>query len=141
VRAWDDESQERHSPQGVSVRSPKSQLLLCRDLPRSTFLGLLRDAALLVGNSSAGIIEAASFGTPVVDIGRRQEGRERSRNVIHVANSGAQIRSAVARVWKNGQPRRSVAANVYGAGGAAIRVATTLARLDLERHRRKLITF
>ena len=48
------------------------------NVSRDIFLGLLRDAAVLIGNSSSGIIEAASFGTPVVDIGPRQEGRERA---------------------------------------------------------------
>ena len=52
-----------------------------RDIPRPLFLGLLRDAAVLAGNSSSGIIEAASFGTPVLDIGHRQMGRERGENV------------------------------------------------------------
>ena len=60
------------------------RLAVRRDLPRRIFLGLLRDAALLIGNSSSGIIEAASFGTPVLDIGSRQAGRERGDNVHHV---------------------------------------------------------
>ncbi len=55
-----------------------------RDIPRARFLGVMRDAAVLIGNSSSGIIEAASFGTPVIDIGPRQLGRESSRNVTHV---------------------------------------------------------
>ena len=46
---------------------------------------LLRECAVLVGNSSSGIIEAASFDTPVVNIGDRQRGRERGANVIDVA--------------------------------------------------------
>src|SRR5260221_11439400 len=58
-----------------------------RDLPRGVFLALLRDAAVLLGNSSSGIIEAASFGTPVIDVGPRQAGREHGINVTHVPYS------------------------------------------------------
>lgn len=54
------------------------------DLPRPRFLGLLRAAGVLIGNSSAGIIEAPSLGVAVVDIGPRQGGRVRSRSITHV---------------------------------------------------------
>ena len=60
-------------------RGRDENVIFCRDLPRGMFLGLLRDAAALIGNSSAGIIEAASFGTPVLDLGPRQTGREAQR--------------------------------------------------------------
>jgi hypothetical protein len=65
VRCWDEQGGD-------------SRIITCRNADRPQFLGLLRDASVLVGNSSAGIIEAASFGTPVIDIGPRQLGRERS---------------------------------------------------------------
>ena len=75
-----------------------------KDLPRPMFLGLLRDAAVLVGNSSSGIIEAASFGTPVVDIGPRQAGREHGANVAHVGYSEADIRKVLVKIWNKGRP-------------------------------------
>lgn len=90
-------------------------------LDRSRFLGLLRDAALLAGNSSAGIIEAAGFRTPVIDIGPRQLGRECAKDVRHVDYSG--VRGAAARIWNHGWPRRSRGRNPYhtnGRAGAAI---------------------
>jgi UDP-N-acetylglucosamine 2-epimerase len=103
---------------------------------------LLRDAAVLVGNSSSGIIEAASFGTPVVDIGPRQAGRERSGNVVNVPPSAAKIRRAVANVWRNGRPARFRGANVYGGDGAGRRIASVLARLSVnDRLLRKLIVY
>jgi len=70
ARCWDDLPDDPH-------------VIRRRDLPRAVFLGLLRDAAALVGNSSSGIIEAQSFGTPVLDVGSRQAGRERGQNVAH----------------------------------------------------------
>src|SRR3954468_2487669 len=82
------------------------RFIIRRDVPRPVFLGLMRDAAVLVGNSSSGIIEAASFGTPVVDVGPRQAGRERGGNVTSVPFTAAAIGRALRRVWNNGRPRR-----------------------------------
>jgi hypothetical protein len=58
-------------------------------LPRHLFIGLLKrirglPGAMLVGNSSAGLIEAAAIGIPVVNVGRRQAGRERAPHAIDV---------------------------------------------------------
>ena len=116
-----------------------------RDLPRQAFLGLLRDAAFLVGNSSSGIIEAASFGTPVLDVGPRQRGRERSGNVTHVQDpltNPTPLRQAVARAWNSGSPSRWAGGNVYGGAGTADRIADVLATAELDaRLRRKLIAY
>jgi GDP/UDP-N,N'-diacetylbacillosamine 2-epimerase (hydrolysing) len=111
IRAWEGVRDER-----VTVRA---------DVPRHLFLALMRDAAVMVGNSSAGIIEAASFGTPVVDIGPRQLGRERSRNCIHVDYDPSAITAAI----RNAKP--SSAPNVYGSGGAARIITDHLAAIDL----------
>ena len=112
------------------------------DIPRADFLGLLRDAAFLIGNSSSGIIEAASFHTPVIDVGNRQKGRERSSNVRHASFDPSSIRSAIAAVWRNGQPRPLKCHNVYGSGGASKRVSGILSTVTLDdRLRRKLIAY
>jgi UDP-N-acetylglucosamine 2-epimerase len=103
--------------------------LLCRDLPRRLFLGLLRDAAVVVGNSSSGIIEAASFHVPAVDIGPRQAGRQRSRNVVHCGYEPAAIRRHLQRIWNKGRPRRLRCRNVYGGGKAGERLADSLGGL------------
>ena len=115
--------------------------LVRRDMPRPLFLALLRDAAVLVGNSSSGIIEAASFGTPVLDIGDRQMGRERGENVAHAPINERAIARSLGRIWRGGKPIRFPARNVYGAGGAGQRIATTLARIPSEKFRRKLVAF
>jgi GDP/UDP-N,N'-diacetylbacillosamine 2-epimerase (hydrolysing) len=97
---------------------------------------------VLVGNSSSGIIEAASFGTPVVDVGMRQAGRERSRNVVTVPVRVAPIRQALTKVWRGGRPVRFRGANVYGGGGAGERIAAILGRLSVDdRLMRKLIAY
>jgi GDP/UDP-N,N'-diacetylbacillosamine 2-epimerase (hydrolysing) len=129
LRAWEGAGRRR-------------DCVVWRNLPRGQFLGMLSQAAMLVGNSSAGIIEAASFGTPVIDVGPRQMGRECAKNVCHVSYEGPEILKAVARVWHGGHPRRWRGENVYGADGAGRRIAAVLGRVSLDRLRTpKLITF
>jgi len=65
------------------------------DLHPRDFIALLRHTACLVGNSSSGIKEASFFGTPVVNIGTRQEGRTRAGNVRDVGYDTASIRRAI----------------------------------------------
>jgi UDP-N-acetylglucosamine 2-epimerase len=135
IRRWNELRESNHP-----------RFIIRRDVPRATFLALMRDAAVLVGNSSSGIIEAASFGTPVVDIGARQTGRERSSNVTNVPFDLGAIRVALSDVWNGGTPRRSTARNVYGGGsrtaGPGARIAESLGRMDVTgRVLRKLIAY
>lgn len=128
IRAWEGVKDDR--------------VILRRDVPRRIFLALMRDAAVLVGNSSSGIIEAASFGTPVVDIGPRQAGRERGANVINVPYQSARIKAALSRLWNEGKPRRFTSGNIYGGGGAARIIASTLSRVRIDdRLLRKVIAY
>jgi len=118
------------------------RFLVRRDVPRGVFLGVLRDAAVLVGNSSSGIIEAASFGTAVVDIGPRQAGRERSGNVIHCEYDPSVMRGILRGIWGGGRARRMRCRNVYGGDGAGARMADILAQAELgPRLLRKLIRY
>jgi GDP/UDP-N,N'-diacetylbacillosamine 2-epimerase (hydrolysing) len=112
------------------------------NVSRDIFLGLLRDAAVLIGNSSSGIIEAASFGAPVVDIGPRQEGRERGGNVVHVDYSRNAIRAAIKKIWNFGRAKRFARSNIYGNGHTAEKIAIVLDSIPLdEQLRRKLIAY
>jgi GDP/UDP-N,N'-diacetylbacillosamine 2-epimerase (hydrolysing) len=90
---------------------------------RELFVSALRHCGVLAGNSSAGIIEAASFGTPVVNIGDRQRLRERNPNVIDVAPDTQAIERAVrAAVGRGKWP----CDNLWGDGKAGERIATLL---------------
>lgn len=101
-----------------------------RSLERQAYLRLLIDADVLIGNSSSGIIEAATAGTPVVDIGPRQEGRERSgKSVIHCDESQTAIRQAIARALRL-RPIMG-APSVYGDGRAGQRIARLLTTVPL----------
>ncbi len=113
-----------------------------QNLIREAFLGLLREAAVLIGNSSSGIIEAASFGTPVIDVGPRQSGRERGANVLTVPFKRSALNSALKKIWNTGRPRRFPRRNIYGAGDTSKKIAKVLASVPLnEKLQRKLIAY
>jgi UDP-N-acetylglucosamine 2-epimerase (non-hydrolysing)/GDP/UDP-N,N'-diacetylbacillosamine 2-epimerase (hydrolysing) len=113
-------------------------------LPRAAYLGLMAAADVMVGNSSSGVIEAASLDLPVVDVGPRQEGRERAAHTLRVPHERAAIRSAVERCLTDEAFRRQVAdcENPYDRGGAGENVADRLATADLDdRLLRKRLTY
>ena len=97
-----------------------------------TYLSLLQFLAALVGNSSSGIMEAASFKLPAVNVGIRQNGRERGRNVLDCAADRAEIKNAVASALSS-TFRASLDGlkNPYGDGHAAERIADILSSADL----------
>jgi UDP-N-acetylglucosamine 2-epimerase (non-hydrolysing)/GDP/UDP-N,N'-diacetylbacillosamine 2-epimerase (hydrolysing) len=118
------------------------RFIVRRDLPRPVFLGLLRDAAMLVGNSSSGIIEAASFRTPVIDVGPRQLGRQRCEDVRNVPYRQSAIAAVAARIWNAGRPRRGKNRNPYAGHNAGEAVARVLKRLVIDRRLlRKIISY
>jgi UDP-hydrolysing UDP-N-acetyl-D-glucosamine 2-epimerase len=104
------------------------------NLEAVVYWSLLRCADLLIGNSSTGIMEAASFALPVVNVGMRQQGRERARNVVDAPAEGDAIRAAVERVLSPGF-RKSLTgmSNPYGDGTAAVTIARILTTASLDR--------
>ena len=101
-----------------------------KHLQRNFFCTAMRHCAVLVGNSSAGIIEAASFGTPVVNVGDRQRLRQRNANVVDVQAQTATIRLAIQMALRHGKWSCD---NVYGDGFAGRRMREGLISLQLER--------
>ncbi len=93
-------------------------------LQRPAFLAALRHADVLVGNSSAGIIEAASVGTPVVNIGNRQRARERNLNTVDCRAEREAIAVALAQQLAHGAYPQ---ANRYGNGHAGAKITELLA--------------
>jgi UDP-N-acetylglucosamine 2-epimerase (non-hydrolysing)/GDP/UDP-N,N'-diacetylbacillosamine 2-epimerase (hydrolysing) len=86
----------------------------------------------MVGNSSSGIIEAASFHLPVVNIGTRQAGRVRSANVIDVGYSKEEIARGIQTALSS-DFRHSIAEvqNPYGNGGAAEKIVSILKSVEI----------
>ena len=97
-----------------------------------TYWSLLRNVDVLAGNSSSGIMETASFALPTVNIGLRQKGRERARNVLDAAPEAASISEAIARA-RSRDFRQSLAGmeNPYGDGHAAGKIVEVLTSVSL----------
>jgi UDP-hydrolysing UDP-N-acetyl-D-glucosamine 2-epimerase len=96
------------------------------------YFDALRICAAMVGNSSSGIIEAASFGLPVVNIGTRQDGRVRAANVIDVGYGRAEIAAAILRALSLDFRSRLVGiVNPYGVGNAAERIINKIKSIPL----------
>lgn len=119
---------------GEAIRAVLADLPLgfqvVNHLRREDFCRWLAVADVMLGNSSSGIIEAASFHTPVVNVGDRQIGRERSGNVVDVDVDAPAIRDALTQTLTCG---RVFVKNVYGDGAAGIRITELLERLPLNR--------
>lgn len=116
-----------HDPGRDDVLAAMGHRTLITHLPRPQFIGVLRRAACLIGNSSAGLIEAAALGVPVVNVGPRQSGRERAGNVIDVADAS---RDGLRRALEEALMRSRDTAHPYGDGHAGARIASILASMS-----------
>lgn len=103
---------------------PLSNFHFFRSLPPEEFNRLMARASAIIGNSSAAIRECAYLGTPAVNIGSRQTGRERGPNVIDVDYDRAAIRSALCAQLEHGHYTTSM---IYGDGSAGKKIAEMLA--------------
>jgi UDP-hydrolysing UDP-N-acetyl-D-glucosamine 2-epimerase len=88
------------------------------------YANALRHAAVMVGNSSSGVIEAGLFGLPVINVGDRQKGRERGDNVIDVENVGDAVGRALDKL--GAKPSPVAESSPYGDGKSGPRVADVL---------------
>ncbi len=96
------------------------------------YFSLMSCAAAMVGNSSSGLVEAPSFELPVVNIGTRQAGRVRAKNVIDVGYSRSAITGALAEaVSREFRASLKGIPNPYGAGGAAGIITRRLKEIEL----------
>lgn len=108
-----------------------------KNFPIETYIRLMLSCACVVGNSSAPIREGAFLGVPAVNIGTRQTGRDRGKNVVDVDYDRRQIIAAIRRQLAHG---RYPSDHLYGDGGAGARVADVLARVPLQVQKRLLFT-
>ncbi len=112
--------------------STRSDARLNVNLDSVTYWSLLRQVALLIGNSSSGIMEAASFALPVVNVGFRQKGRERARNVLDAEPDTKAILAKIAKAISR-EFRDSLAGmtNPYGDGHASEKIVQVLTTVPL----------
>lgn len=111
---------EKHNPKWLH---------LFKNLPTSIYIHMLNTVSCLVGNSSSGLRDAAFVGTPVVNIGTRQQKRMHGPNVINTANDADEILNAISQQLENGRYQSS---DIYGDGHAGKKIASCLAVFDSE---------
>jgi len=112
--------------------SPREAAHVFVNLDALTYWSLLKQVDVLAGNSSSGIMESASFALPTVNIGLRQQGRERARNVIDAAPNARAILHAIATA-KSPEFRRELQGmtNPYGEGVASEKIVEVLTTVPL----------
>ena len=109
----------------------KKKFKIFKNLKREHFIFLLRNARILVGNSSCGILEAASFKLPVINIGNRQKGRLQSKNIINTGYSSKEIIKAIKVIQKSKKYKKDLSKckNLYGDGKSSIRIVNILKKM------------
>ena len=113
---------------------------LIRHVPRSIYLGLLKRCRALVGNSSSGLIEASRLNVSVINVGPRQMGRERGRNVVDVDYDRKAIARAVANACRSKKRKGRLlqgAGSIYGSGHSGREIASVLARVEIDQSLRQ----
>lgn len=115
----------------IQQQAPQ-QFHLVKSLGQQGYLSAMQHCALVLGNSSSGIIEAASFKKPVVNIGERQRGRVTAHNVVHVECEQQAILQAI-ETASSGSFQQSLAdlRNPYGEGQTAQKIVQHLKSLPL----------
>jgi GDP/UDP-N,N'-diacetylbacillosamine 2-epimerase (hydrolysing) len=105
-----------------------------KNFPRLEFVNLMRRASCLLGNSSAGILEAPLLKLPVVNVGNRQRGRLHAENVQFVPHEKEQIIKALQLAIYDEPYRKTVAScvNPYGDGKSSARIAHALASVSID---------
>ena len=125
----------------TGIRAFREQHLLpnvhfFKNMEGTDFLQLLQHCNCLIGNSSVGIRECAFLGVPVVNIGSRQNRRDRGGNSVDVDYSQEQIETAIKNSVQKG---KTTSSNIYGDGNAGTQIAELLTQLPLQFH--KTITY
>ena len=107
---------------------------MLENVEREAYLKLLANAAVLVGNSSSGILEAPSFRIPVVNIGNRQRGRPQAENLLNCGYSTSEIAATIDKALNDGVYREAAAraVNLYGDGQSAPRICEILRDIPLD---------
>ena len=111
----------------------QKNIYVFKNLKEYIYLSLMKNADFMIGNSSAGIREAPSFGTPAINIGTRQNGRLRALNVIDVKNNKKEINRAILKCMNNKLFLKKLKKinNPYGDGKASKRIISILKKIDI----------
>ena len=107
---------------------PEARIHVFKNLPIPLYVRLMKHTACLVGNSSSGIREGAFIGTPCVNVGTRQNGRERGQNVRDVPDNADAIYEAIRYQLDHGT---YTSEPIYGDGHAGIKIADVLSKAEV----------
>ncbi|XP_014907095.1 bifunctional UDP-N-acetylglucosamine 2-epimerase/N-acetylmannosamine kinase isoform X3 [Poecilia latipinna] len=110
-----------------------------KHIPFEQFIQLLSHAGCMIGNSSCGVREAGAFGTPVINLGTRQTGRETGENVLHVRDADTHNKIYHALELQFG--KRYPGSKIYGDGNAVPRILKFLSSIDLDEPLQKTFCF
>lgn len=112
----------------IIYKNITSNILLFENFERKKFLGLIENCQFLIGNSSSGILEAPSFKIPVINLGRRQYGRLRAKNIIDVPKiSKKNIMKAIKNLNSiNFKDKLKRCSNPYGDGNSSKKIINFL---------------
>ena len=113
------------------LKNVKQNNRIFENFPRKHFLQIMKNSLAIIGNSSAGIIEAPSFSLPAVNIGRRQNKRHRAKNVIDVKKfEKSKIVKAINQASSKKFIRKiSKIINPYGEGNSSLRIVKELKKM------------
>ncbi|XP_063074307.1 bifunctional UDP-N-acetylglucosamine 2-epimerase/N-acetylmannosamine kinase isoform X2 [Engraulis encrasicolus] len=110
-----------------------------KHVPFEQFIQLVAHAGCMIGNSSCGVREAGAFGTPVINLGTRQTGRETGENVLHVRDADTQNKIYHALELQFG--KRYPGSKIYGDGNAVPRILKFLQSINLDEPLQKSFCF
>ncbi|XP_033976428.1 bifunctional UDP-N-acetylglucosamine 2-epimerase/N-acetylmannosamine kinase isoform X2 [Trematomus bernacchii] len=110
-----------------------------KHIPFDHFIQMVSHAGCMIGNSSCGVREAGAFGTPVINLGSRQTGRETGENVLHVRDADTQDKIYHALELQFG--KRYPCSKIYGDGNAVPRILKFLRTIDLNEPLQKTFCF
>ncbi len=115
----------------------------CQTLSLKEYKTLLKNSKALVGNSSSGIHEAATYKIPVLNIGTRQEGRTKSINVVNAKYDRVEIYNSMQKILKpNFRKKLRNLKNLYGDGNSSTKIIKIIKRLKLKNfNTQKKITY
>uniref|UniRef100_A0A8B9FPP3 Glucosamine (UDP-N-acetyl)-2-epimerase/N-acetylmannosamine kinase n=1 Tax=Amazona collaria TaxID=241587 RepID=A0A8B9FPP3_9PSIT len=110
-----------------------------KHVPFDQFIQLVAHAGCMIGNSSCGVREVGAFGTPVINLGTRQTGRETGENVLHVRDADTQDKILHALQLQFG--KQYPCSKIYGDGNAVPRILKFLKSINLKEPLQKKFCF
>lgn len=115
--------------ESINKLENNSRWFIHKNLPRNDYAAIMKNVLFMIGNSSSGIIEAPVFGTPVVNVGIRQQGREKGGNVVNVKGDDvSKIQDQISQFFEDPSFSQTVrlSSSLYGDGKASIRIMNKL---------------